>query len=132
MRTEKLNAAEREAATKSRERIRRDFTTEELKRFGKELADNHRKAAEVEGERKAAAAQFKSRMDTLCAESDELANKLSAGFEFVKEETLVLYRPKDREKDIFELETGEFIETAPMDNADFQAQLKIEKGTEAA
>jgi hypothetical protein len=125
----KITKTERAKAELAQNKIRRNFKGEEIKSIAQNMAAKSIVIQELDAEKSAVAAQYKSRIDTAKSEMQEAANKITAGFEIVSRECLVVYRPASGEKDLFNPETGEFITAEPMAEPDFQRELRLSKET---
>lgn len=123
----KITKAERAKAELANNKIRRDFDPPEIRRIAQAMASHSLNIQELESEKSAIASQYKSKIDTAKSEMQEAANKITAGFEIVTRECLVVYRPGKSEKDLFNPANGEFLAVEPMDEPDYQRELRLSK-----
>jgi hypothetical protein len=123
----KITKAERGNSELSQNKLRRDFNSDEIRTLAQSMAGHSVSIQEIEQEKSAIAAQYKSKIETAKSEMQEAANKLIAGFEIVNRECLVVFRPTKREKDLFDPATSEFISSEPMTEPDFQRELRLHK-----
>jgi len=123
----KITPAERKKSELAENKIRREFTGDEMRRIAQTMAERSLHIKELEDEKAAIAAQYKSRIETARSEMSEAANRITAGFEIVKRECVVVYNPGKGSKDLFNPADGTFIANAPMEEPDFQRELRLTK-----
>jgi len=122
-----ITKAEKAKSELSRNKIRRDFEPREIREIAQAMAAHSLEIQELEAEKSAVASQYKSKIDTAKSEMQEAANRITAGFELTNRECLVVYRPRQGEKDLFHPQTGVFITAEPMAEPDFQRELRLSK-----
>lgn len=95
--------------------VRHDFTVPEAAALGGILADKSRILADLEGEAKACARQYKDKMTTLEAEIDNVVNKIKEGFEMVPVDAIVMVQinrsKKEATKYYYRKDTGVLIKS---------------------
>jgi len=95
--------------------IRHDFTVPERADLGSSLADKARILADIEGEAKACARQYKDKISTMQTEVDSLVNKIKEGFEMVPVAAIVMVqidrKHKTATKAFYRKDTGTYIKS---------------------
>lgn len=93
--------------------VRHDFTVPELAQLGGSLADKSRVLADLEGEAKACARQYKDKVGTIQTEIDSTVNKIKEGFEMVAVDAIAMVqidrKAKTATKAYYRKDTGAFI-----------------------
>lgn len=123
----KITPAERKKSELAQNKIRRNFDGPEIRRIAQAMAASSLNIQELDAEKSAIASQYKSKIETAKSEMQESANKITAGFEIVTRECLVVYRAGKSEKDLFNPANGAFLSTEPMDEPDFQRELRLSR-----
>lgn len=95
--------------------VRHDFTVPERADLGGLLADKARVLADLEGEAKACARQYKDKISTIQTEVDATVNKIKEGFEMVPIAAIVMVqidrRAKTATKHFYRKDTGVYIKS---------------------
>lgn len=123
----KITPAERKKSELAENKIKKEFTGDEIRSLAEAMAERSVSIKELEDEKSTVAAQYKARIETARSEMQEAANRITAGYEIVKRECLVVYNPGKAMKDLFNPANGEFIASVPMEEPDFQRELRLSK-----
>jgi hypothetical protein len=110
--------------TKEKRTLRYDFSEKEITDLGRELALATSRKVEKEAEKKAVTSQLAADVNLLASQTDNIAQKISNGYEFRSTECVVSYDPDGGTVTVIRSDTDEIIETRPMTEA--ERQLKIE------
>jgi len=100
------------------------FTDEEKKEMSTELALKVSNQSTAEDEKKAIMSDLKSKIDSLAAQSNNLANKLNNGYEMRIVKCEVVKDFKKNTVKIMRCDTGEVIKTREMSHEDRQETIE--------
>lgn len=109
--------------TKTTEYLKYVFTEDEKREIASSLAENVNNLQRVEEEKKAVMSDFKSQIDGLSAKTNNLATKLSNGYEFRHIECTVTPNLENKEWVTVRNDTGEVVNTRKMTSEDLQNDL---------
>lgn len=87
----------------------------------------HNRIAELTSQMKSITGDFKAKIRMGESRADQLANKITNGYEMRPTEVRVEYDSKAGMKSYYNLETDEFIHKETMDPSDFQIRMPLEE-----
>lgn len=106
--------------------IKCSFTDKERMGLGMDLSNAIGRQRNVESEFDDVKASYKAKLSAVEAEIDRLSTAITAGFEMRSVKLQVVFRPKDRKKDFYPLDsdkTGEPVLTEEMTEEDYALEL---------
>lgn len=111
--------------------VRHNYTDDERKALNEDLLKNLERKSQTEAEFQQVKSRFKAKLDEAEARTTTLCINLRNGWEQRSVECRVVYRPADRKKDFYRLDTDTLALTEDMEPADYQAELlQAESGFE--
>lgn len=117
--------------TKSSEYLRHTFTPEERLSMGSELAQAFNRMADIETEEAVLKAQIKERKSQVEQTISKYSRELSNGFTMMTVECKLAWdQPNINEVSYIRIDTGEVVKTRPFTEAERQADLPLETGTD--
>jgi hypothetical protein len=107
-----------------KEYLRYEFTEEELKQKSKDLARSIQLQVAAQEEQKAAAAQFKERIETQVATIGRLSRDINGGWEMRNIDCIVQFHtPTIASKRVIRQDTGELVRECAMEKHELQENL---------
>jgi hypothetical protein len=108
--------------------VKKDLTDKDVGVLARSNSQRHLRLGELELQLKAATKDYKSKMDTEKTEINRVNNLISAGFEMVEANALVIFFPDERIKKFYyptakQGVVGDFIREEPMQESDFHRNL---------
>lgn len=114
------------ARTPGSENLMCDLTLEEQRQRGVALAEQRLVVAKLEAEKKAAADDFKHRLDGANAKADELAKITREKREERMVDTVTVHDPYRACHEVYRNDTGELVRVEPMDKDEVRKLLQVE------
>lgn len=99
------------------------LTQEEKNDAGQELGHKEKQLAQIESDRKDRMAAFKAQADEVKARISDLSNKVTLGYEYRKFCCVREFDFKKKLRVYKDVETGQVIDTKPMEADDYQMKL---------
>lgn len=99
------------------------LTVEEKNEAGRELAHKEKQALQIEKDRKERMAAFKQQKDECAAQIATLSDKVTMGYEFKKFRCVREFDFKKKLRVFKDVDTGEVIDTRPLEADDYQLRL---------
>ncbi|RJO61081.1 MAG: hypothetical protein C4542_07285 [Dehalococcoidia bacterium] len=103
------------------------LTDEEMKNYSMALARKQQDLAQAELEKKAAASYHKERMERLTSEINTVSRNVVNGYEFRQVECYWDYLWNDGVKRLYRTDTGEMVDSKPINEYERQQHLKLEE-----
>lgn len=104
--------------------LRYNFNPDELREIGKRLGETRKNVEQLEKDKKRVTSDFTARINMQNSESAQLANKVTAGYEFREIDcTATLNHPKTGQKTIIRNDTFEKVGTEEMLASESQMAL---------
>jgi hypothetical protein len=111
--------------------LRYDFSEEEIRDRSKKLALSVQQQTQAQEEHKAAASQFKERIESCTSQIGRLSREINSGWEMRNIECAVLFHnPNLGVKTIVRTDTGEVVRTTSMQPSELQENLFEEQEAE--
>lgn len=108
---------------KTKEHLKCELSESEVKQMGSDLAQKVSEIKNLENQKKAATAQFKSQIDKLAAEVSLIANMIQNGYEFRVVDCEIIRNFKDKIVQWKRMDTGEIFKDRSMTQDELQADL---------
>ncbi len=105
--------------------IQHNFSNEEKLAIGEKLGRENQVGAELESQKKTVMSDFGAKINGVKANIQELSNQLGAGYEMRTASCLVHYDVPNREKYIYDADTGKFYRKESIGPADSQVQMSF-------
>lgn len=112
---------------KVKEYLKYEFSQDEIRQFGIDLARLSSEHSELEDEKKSVTSQFKAQMDAKHAEIQAVSNKINSGSERRSVDCEWRYnQPNSGMKQLWRLDTQEILTTTSMTAEEMQLELDLQ------